>query len=229
MDKMSLFSILTVSVPEAIFNIYMAFVLTGQRNRLYLDDRLNILRLITAVPLMVTAAVITRAVVPNMILILLINIFSYTVILKYTYKQKWSDGILCSVIIMGFLVSFESLFVLIYVLATEKNLEYIYINDISRLTITIVERVVQIFIIVSFWKWDLVYLNLRRDKKVLYIFIFTAAILLSTEAICTLVFIYSFPKMSLLFKVMCIIGETLFITFNFLLCKIVIMLAKNLK
>ena len=226
MDKMSLFSILTVSVPEAILNIYLAFVLTGQRNKLY-PDSLNIIRLLIAVPLMVVASVTSRAMLENMAYVFLVNFLVYTIILKLVYRLKWKDSLLCVVIICGFLITVEAIYIYPFITLYSKNLDIYYSNDIVRLVSSIPERFAQLAVIISFWKWDLVYLDLRGLKKIQSAFILLVVLLLSTELAFSYVFVNSLDRLLFPFKVTIIMGSFLFAIINYLLCKVVIMLARR--
>ncbi len=226
MDRMSLFAVLTVSFPEAFLDIYVAFVLMGQRNKLYLDDKMNIRRLIITVVLMVAASVTTRAVMPNIMLIFGPIIILYAAIFKFVYRLKWSEAFLVSILIYGVLITIEAAYLSQYVKFINK-MSILWPDDITRLVMTIPERVIQIIIIVSFWKWDLAYLNLKSSKKALYTFILLVVLLLSTEFAFIFAFLYYFDNMSMILKIASSAACLVFAVINVLLFKVVTMLSKN--
>lgn len=226
MDKMSLFSILTVTVPEVILDIYVAFVLTGQRNKLYLDDKLNILRLSIVVILFSATEVITRAYIFNLGLVVLSNILIFSIVFKFIYKIKWSESFLCSVIIFGTLITIELFYMVQFMSFVDKNISNYYSNDVARFVLTIPERIIQIIIIASFWKWDLVYLNIRNKKNVLPIAILFIILLISSEVIFMYAFTCNINEMSTSLRILCSIGSLLFALVNFLFCKLIVTLSK---
>ena len=227
MDKMSFFSILTVSVPEAILDIYVAFVLTGQRNKLYLDDKLNVIRLIISVCLITTVAVTTRAILYNILLIVLANIIIYTIIIKFVYRIKWPEAFSCVIIIFAVLITVEGLYIPIFVNFVSKSLSNLYAKDMLRFISTIPVRVIQVAIIVSFWKWDLVYLRVKGSKRFRNALFLLMFVLLFTEAIYSFLFVYNLHVINDLSKVIFSIGGVLLVIFNILLRKVVIKIFKE--
>ncbi|MCX7710475.1 MAG: hypothetical protein N2484_11575 [Clostridia bacterium] len=227
MDKMSLFSIMTVSVPEAVLNIYIAFVLTGQRSKLYLDDKLNVIRLLTSVVLMVVTAVTTRAFLPNLLFVLIANIIIIIFIFKLVYNLTWFHSSISVLVFFGVLITVESVYAFQFMALANKYFSN-YSPDILRLITTIPERIIQIFLIISFWKWDLVYLNIRNNKKLLRSFVFFVLILLFNEAIFSYTFFNYFDTLSFIFKILGSVGCFAFGLINFLICNIVTNLYKDL-
>ncbi|MCX7923765.1 MAG: hypothetical protein N3B21_17410 [Clostridia bacterium] len=227
MDKMSLFSILTVSMPEVILDIYLGFVLIGQRSRLYLDDKLNLLRLFIAVPLLVIAQVTARAVLPNLLFVLLANILFFIIILKFVYTLKWRESILSTLIIYGFLITVEATYVHQFAGFINKSAGTFFSNDIVRLLYSIPERIIQLIVIVSLWRWDIVYFNLLRNKKILYTFSLFAVLLFSAEVTFIYAFVHYIDKMSPAFRIACSIASVMFALINFLACKVIIMISQE--
>ncbi|MCX7746906.1 MAG: hypothetical protein N2645_08445 [Clostridia bacterium] len=230
MDKMSLFSILLVSVPEAICNIFVGFVLTGQRNKLYLNDFLNIIRFVAAVILMVLTAVVSRSLFSNLLLILLCNVVLYTITLKYVYNIKWLDAFLSVFLFCGLLITAEILYLPPYAKFLNKNISELISSDVIRFLTCIPERAIQIWVAISFWKWDLVYLylKLKGHKKILYTFFVLAIILLSTEVFFAYATMHNLDKMTNSFAILYAAGNSMFAVVNYLICKLIIMLAKNI-
>ncbi len=139
MDKMTLFAILTVSVPEAFFNIFLGFVFIGRRGLLRLNDRLNLKRMLMSVALMVTVAVTGRAMLPNMVFVIISNLVLYTIILKFVYFKviKWSEAIACTLIFMSFLATIEFTYLYQFVTFYSKSLINYHSNDMVRLVSSI--------------------------------------------------------------------------------------------
>lgn len=229
MDQMSLFSILTVSVPEAILNIYIGFVLIGHRTKLYLDDKLNIIRLISAVPLMVIVAVINRSLVSNLVLVLLINVVAYTLIIKLVYKLKWFESLLCVVIFVGILITIEFAYMYQFLVLMDMSIEDYLKSDIMRFIISLPQRAIQVAIIISFWNWDLVYLSIQSYKKVKSLVISFTLLLFLTEAAFYTLFMYSLEMLSTTYKIYYSICCFMFVVINFLFSKLLTTLLKKIK
>lgn len=227
MDKMSLFSIMTVSVPEAFLDIYVGFVLMGQRNKLYIDDKLNVLRLLAAVVLMVSVSVISRAVLPSVILTMFPCIAFYTIILKSLYRLKWSEALLTVVLIYGVLLTIEVAYISQFAQLISNKANVLWTDDMKRLCMSIPERVLQIIIIISFWKWDLAYLNIRNNKKILFTFILLVILLFLAEFAFMFAFAYFIEKMSMVLRIVCTVASLMFAIANFLLFKIITMLSRK--
>lgn len=228
MDKMSVISILAVAIPEAILNIYIGFVLTGQRSKLYLDDKLNLVRMLIAVPLLVAAAVINRYIVSGLILILLINILSYSIILFFVYRIKWYEAVLSVMIFLGILVTTEFGYMIQFFALLDISIEEYLASDLNRFLISLPQRAIQIFIIASFWNWDLVYLNLQAHKKIKYLVLLCALVLFITEASFYTLFMYSLDVLAPSFKIYYSIACIMFVLVNVLFSRLIITFSKRL-
>lgn len=221
MDKMSLFSILTVSVPEAILNVYLAFLITGEKTNLYLADRINIMRMLYFVCALVISQAVTRAVLPNIILVLLINLFVATMLLKIIYKMHWHKAVANSVIMYGFLVSLEIFYTPLFIGITGLSANEIYSNDYIRLLYAVPERVIHLFIIISLWNWNRAFLNLKEYKEIRSSLGVFAIVVLGIEASFFFVFINNVDKFAVNFKIAFSIGLFLFSVFNFFLLRLI--------
>ncbi len=228
MDKMSLISILTVAVPEAILNIYIGFVFTGQRSKLYLDDKLNLIRMIATVSLMVVAAVVTRATASDLITVLLINILLYSLILFFVYRIKWYEAVISVMIFVGILITTEFAYMIQFFALLNISLEEYLASDLNRFLISVPQRAIQIFIIASFWNWDIVYLNLQAHKKIRNLVLVCALVLGFTEALFYTLFMYSLDVLTPPFKIYYSIACMMFVVINVLLSRMIIAFSKRL-
>lgn len=222
MDKMSLFSILTVSVPEAILDIYFGFLITGDKVHLYLDDRINIVRLLIAVTLMSAASATLRYILPNnFLLVLVAHIIVYILILKTVYKLKWGKSAVVVAAFMFFLVSIELLYFFPFMTFVPEQAKSIYSNDILRLLYSLPERVIQLFAIISLWNVNKVYFNIKQYKKLLIPFIGLILILSLTEIAFVVIFVNLSGMMDIKVKLIYAAAFFMFALVNYLLFRFI--------
>lgn len=221
MDKMSLFSILTVSVPEAILSLYFGFLITGEKTHLYLTDRINVIRLFIAVSLMVFTSVLYRAFLPNLVVILFFNVITYIIIFKYVYQIKLYKSLITVVIALGFLMSVEMLCTPLLMYVTKWTLKEILTNDYYRLVFNIIERLIQIFVIISLWNWNRVLVQLKNYKEVRAAFAIFMLLLLLVEIVFFAAFVNIFPSLSAALKLLYSLGGFIFCIINFYFFKFI--------
>ncbi len=228
MDKMSLFSVLTVSIPEYILDIYVAFLITGEKTHLYLSDKINVVRLAITISLLSIGVWVVRAAMPNLYFIMISNFFLYIIILKFIYSFKWTKSIINVLIIFGILLAIESIYTPIFFQMFKLNLEKLLGSDIDRLIYTIPERIMQISIIVSIWNWNGVYINLKEYKKARVPFIVFIVIFIAVEWFVFLIFCLSFDKFTILYKVIFAIAFLCFALANFSMFKFISTLTNSI-
>jgi hypothetical protein len=221
MDKMSLFSVLAISLPEAVLNIYLSFLITGEKTHLYLDDRINIIRLCIAAPLMAVATYTVRAVMPNVNFILLVNILVYIIIIRFVYNMKFFKAFINVIVFMGYLISFEVIFTPVFFQIAGINASQLLSNDSLRFLYAVFEKVPEIFIIISLWNWNKASFNIKEYKETKAIFSIFIMVLIMTEAIFCFIFVYNLDKIPMVFRVIFTFGCVLFAVFNFLLFKLI--------
>lgn len=229
MDKLGIVSVLLVSFPEAICNLYLGFVLTGHRGKLYLD-KFNILRAVIAVSLMVLTSVASRGVLDNLFYIIIVNMVSYILIIKLVYRLKLLHCCLCVFLFYGILFTIEAIY--LFPIAAFINSSpgiYCFSNDAVRFILSLPERAIQVFIIVSFWEWDLVYLYMRKFEMQKNTFLFFVITLLLIEATFFHVFIHSLGSLDLWSKIAFSVICFMFGVANVLLSRFVLGMAKDSK
>lgn len=226
MDKMSLFSILTVSIPDVIFNIYVGFVLTGNRTRLYLDDRLNVLRLLILIPVMVISIFFIRLIFHNVMVILLLNVIVYMIAIKFIYKLKFLESLLVVFLFTTVVVLIESLLMPVTMYFVD-DINKIYENDLLRFYVTLPERFIQLGIIFTFWNWDLVYFKILRDKRIRLHSILTFAFLLSSEIVLSYLYISNFNVLNETSLVLFAVVSVFLVCFNYFISRLLLDLASN--
>lgn len=220
MDKMSLLSVVTVSIPEEILSIYLCFLITGEKLHLFLDDKINVIRLAIAVSLMVTSSVVLRALLPEMVLFFLANMLVIAVIFKFTYKMKWYKAAINSLILYGFLISIEMVYAPIFLTIAHINVEQLRSSDIWRIIYSIPVRGIQLFLIISLWNWNKVVFNIKEYKEVRGIFFIFMTVLLSTEILFLFLFLKHFSNMESQVQWIYMGGFSLFAVLNFSLFKL---------
>lgn len=220
MDKMSLLSVVTVSIPEEILSIYLCFLITGEKFHLFLDDKINVIRLAIAVSLMVTSSVVLRALLPEMVLFFLVNMLVIAVIFKFTYKMKWYKAALNSLILYGFLMSIEIVYAPVFLTIAGITMEQLQSSDSWRILCSIPIRGIQIFLIISLWNWNKVVFNIKEYKEVRVTFFLFMTLLLSIELLFVLIFLNNFSGMASHVRWVYMGGFSLFSVLNFSLFKL---------
>lgn len=220
MDKMSPLSILAVSVPEMICSIYLCFLITGEKIHLFLDDKINVIRLAIAVSLMVASSVILRAFLPEMVLFFLVNMLIITIIFMVTYKMKWYKAAINSLILYGFLISIEIVYAPIFLKIADISVEQMQNSDGWRILYSIPMRGIQLFLIISLWNWNKVVFNIKEYKEVRVTFFIFMTLLLSIELLFVLIFLNNFSDMESHVQWVYMGGFSLFSVLNFSLFKL---------
>lgn len=228
MDKMSLFSLLTVSTPEAIANVFIGFLLVGEKKRL-ISSKKNIGSLILTIFLMVSSSYVIRIISPNSGIVLLLHMVAYMVIFKLVYELSIIKSICISIFSLATLVTIELLYAQYCIIFLTRSLKNLYSNDIFRLVCTIPERVIQAGLIVSFWNWDVVLINMKKYRMIKWSASIGTVLLLGNEGYILFKFLSSVENMSILE----IIGNTVsmigFVIFNLIFFKIITRLTKTIR
>jgi len=228
MDKMSLFTILAVSLPEAVLNIYIGLLLTGHRSKLYLDDKINIVRLIITAPLMVSVTFFSRYILTELLLVVLFNVLLYTLILLLVYKIKWHEAVLAVLIFYGLLITIEIAYMPQFFVLFEISMEEYFASDLTRFFTSIPQRLIQLGIVVSLWNWDIVYLKLQYHKKLkYYVLAFTFLLFIAEVSFCTL-FLYSLNMLTHNFRIYFSILSIVFVAVNITYFKMLLTFFKQL-
>ncbi len=217
---MSPLSILAVSVPEMICSIYLCFLITGEKLHLFLDDKINVIRLAIATTFMVASSVILRALLPDMVVFFLINMLIITIIFMITYKMKWYKAAVNALILYGSLLSIEMVYAPIFFTISGISVEQMQNSDAWRIIYSTPMRGLQLFLIVSLWNWNKVLFNIKEYKEVRVVFFLFMTLLLSIEFLFFLIFLNNFSAMDSHVRWVYIGGFSLFSVLNFSLFKL---------
>ena len=245
MDKMSLFSVLTVSSTEIPFDILLGLLVIGQWKRLSLSVE-NAVRFGTAFLLMNIASYLVRAYSPNIVVVLALNILTYIAIFKVTYntaffrgdlkgslkdmlfsKSGWKASAISVLFFVGLIVTIELLYMPSCIKFMTKSLDNLLKDDWMRLAYSIPERLIQLGTVIYLYKVKTVFINLKKYdnyEKECTPLIFLS---LAMEAILLYVFVRNLDDSPIAIAVL--IGMLLSVAANSLLFRLLIKFTKTVR
>lgn len=148
MDKMSLLSILLVSVPEEFLIVLMLCLLVGRRDIINFRQKSNIYRVIIATVLTVAWADFIRAHIENVLFIFTSNMVVATIVYVLVLRIKWYKASLGVLVIFVIHLVIESIAAIGMLAISGVTLEQMYSNDIMRIIFTLPIRLMQVAIVV---------------------------------------------------------------------------------
>ena len=226
MDTMNLFNILTVSVPEAVLNVFVGLLVVGGK-RFLKPGKANIFKMLLAVVLMVTSSVTFRAIMPDINIALLVNIIAYIIIIKSVYSVQWWKALTITIFFVGLLITIEGAYMPYCVAFILKNLNNLWSDDITRFIYVLPERLIQIAVVVSLWNWDIILVNLKKYKEIRLISSMYIITLLTVEAIVSFTFVENLDIIALNTKIALSMVCVLFIVINALSFKMITLFTRT--
>ncbi len=181
MDQMSLFSIFSTSLPEAVFDVFLGMLIVGEKDRFRLE-KTSIISYMMAVFLFCLSAVAIRRIIPVSLITLFIVTMLYAVIYKAIYRVNFLKAVTGALFVTSLIVTIESFYFPPYV-AFVNSLKSILTDDITRLLISVPERVIQFTIILILWNSKNIFINMARFSKIKTFAIITIFCNLSIQAI----------------------------------------------
>lgn len=227
MDKMSLFSVMTVSVPEAFLNIIIGMLIVGKKEYLSLN-KANIIKLLLSIFCFVGSSWAFRSVFQIGALTVLPQIAIYITTLSLIYRMHVLRSFLCVLSMVAVLISIELTFVPMFFAYMQKTVREIYNSDILRLLGSLPERFVQIGMVASLWNIS-EYVNFRKYKKFSTLLSIFLACLFCVEFIYLYDFTNNVIHMSKISFILHFVGSLMFAFLNFSIYKIMTTLIKSVK
>ena len=149
MDKMSLLSILFVSIPELVLLVITTLTIAGYKNVMNFRDKNNLIKLLLTAVLMVISSTIGRAVLPLVTLNFLVMLLLYPLIMISIYRHRVLFTILGFLFSLVILIVGEAVFVSIFLKIINISLQEAQSSDILRILSTVPVRVLQLFALIS--------------------------------------------------------------------------------
>lgn len=218
MDKMSLFTVLTVSAPEALSGLIIGFLIFGLKEKI-LPNKNNLIRMFISVLLMVNLTFAVRSYIPLGPLTLIISVVGTVFIFKFVFDIKWGKAIGSTLIFIGMIGVLEEIFLPPLFIYLQKTAADIYGDDIIRLVCSLPERLIQAGMIISLWNFKNVLVDYDRYKKIQLWFNTIMIVLYAGEMIELYEFLSRFNTMILKDVIMNITALTLFVIANVALFK----------
>ena len=91
MGGVTLFSLLCISLPEALFNLVLFVLFSGEKKRLDLHKRKNVIALVVALVLMLLATSVIRSFAPNVVINVIGHVVAYILIFTFDFTYNNAD------------------------------------------------------------------------------------------------------------------------------------------
>lgn len=199
MDDMSILKLILVTIPESVFNIYIAFLLTGDKLKLPIkgyksDTKKNIAKLIVAVVLFSLTQFFGRAYIKDLYIYSIYNITMSIIILRIVYGKyhrfdrdkkpilniitilnQWKKPVIQVFIMTFVLMTIENLYLPSFLrLLNINSYTEAYKIPWANLVIPQIDRFFQFLVISLVWDFSRVKNNIKnhRYNKTLFVVIF---------------------------------------------------------
>lgn len=238
MDKMSVFAMLTTSLPETVFNIYVTFLILGIwlpeiRGLLPFKDfaqnrKSNIVRFFVAVVMLSFVCIASRWFIDNMIIMIAIETILGIIALKYVYKIEFWKSTIAMLIYAVFLIVVESIFIppTLKVLGITQTDLY-NANDTLRVILSLVDRVFQTAAILLLWNWQVMTLNMSQSKGAFKWVMPSMVGFVISELFLYYIILNSIPSLNMYMVVLGGAGCLILLLSNVLMVKAITIILKN--
>ena len=155
MDIMSWFAMLTVSLPEFLFEASMLLMLIDGKRYLNFKELLNVLTFTCVIAVMLVISYVVRRFLPNLTVCTLVQAAIFYFLFKFVYfkHKKWKT------ILSGFgrfyliEVALEMATGVALLVYSNIDLNKLYSDDMVRLLYSLPVTAGQILIFITCWKW----------------------------------------------------------------------------
>jgi len=195
LDKLSLISLITVSLPDAIMIALIGLLSIGKFS--YFKNKFNYVKIAIFAILSSTALYFIRPIVSDLIEQLIVGILLYSLLFIFILGLKFYESILAGLIGMIILVLIEAFYVPSLLSITRLKIEEVFNNDFNRFLYSSPERVIELVIVYISLRFKLKIFDFDKTniKKIdYYVQIFTSLL-----SIATLVFLVAVITKTLLF------------------------------
>lgn len=180
MEKISILSALLLSLPEALFGVFFTFLLVFEQDVLPLkcDKEKKVIywiKYISTVFIMVATIVILKSIITDMLLVLIVQLICIGVIFKIIYNFSIKKSFLAAFIYLFHIVMIESIYMSSLINCIAPSLKDYFNSPLYlRFLCSLIARVIQIELIVSFWNWGSAFLTLKayNVKKSMFLSFF---------------------------------------------------------
>lgn len=176
---MNLYILLTVSLPEAFFNLIIILLFAGEKDRLKINKS-NIIRFSISLTGMLVASCIIRPLVPNVVVNTALHTLSYILILTIMYKMNLFNTLFSIIFALLIFSTVENLYLPFIIAYVAKGMESFARNYYLYPAYAIPSRIVQLIIIYFLWKHEILLVT-RIDRQFHRIFVTSMTILLFVE------------------------------------------------
>ncbi|RCX08678.1 hypothetical protein DFR58_14121 [Anaerobacterium chartisolvens] len=221
MDTMNIIVLLLVSIPESIFNLFLGFLITGQKEYIFINSLRKLLKLITTAAIMSISSYVIRTFVPIGIMTIGLHFIAYTIIIKFCYRIKITKSLASVTFFTGFLMTVEILYIPPLAIFIQKNILKIYDDNILRIVCTIPERIIQFIAVIWLWNCGVVLVDLKKYKDIRKMATIILLILYAIEMFSLFTFIKQIDIMDLTTKVTYMLICIGFVALNILMFKFI--------
>ncbi len=231
MDKMNLFNILTVSAPEFILDLLLAFLLFGEKQKL-LGNKTAIIKYIASVILMCIPSLLVRGFIPFGVQTVFIQMLMYILIIKLMFYTKydsfreivkcgWGKPIYGTIFFIAVIMFADIIYAVPLMGYLNKSFRDIFSDDIFRLLGSLPERIIQIYVAIFLWSFKAVRLDIKKYAPIQKLCYTILVFLCIFEGIFTFTFIKFFAIMEIYLRIVLFVGCLLLAAFNILIFKFI--------
>ncbi|HHV98311.1 MAG TPA: hypothetical protein GXX36_01855 [Clostridiaceae bacterium] len=148
MDKMSVTSILLVSLPEMILIVITALMIAGYKDILNFKDKKNIWRLFIASSLMCLFSTIGRMLFNSITTNLLVMMVLYPLIVYLVYRYNIISTICGVLVALVPLLLGEAIFVSLLLKITNMPISQVYASNLLRIAFSLPIRICQLLAVI---------------------------------------------------------------------------------
>ncbi len=247
MDQMSIAKLLLVTLPENLFSIYVAFLLTGDRLNLPFRDNIknrkqNIIKLLLVVSMFSTIQFVGRRFIHDIATYFILSIFLSTTILNIIYRtsrfynrekdfiynivsviNSFKKPFLQVFIMFGFLYSIEAIYIppIMQTLQVQSIKELFTIQWVNILFPQF-DRFLQLLVITVLWNSQRLNKNISQYSCKKSFSILPIIYIIVAEFIIIYLYVCSFNNLNIQVKIIIFIFITSMAPFNLFLYKIVL-------
>lgn len=217
---MNLYILFLVSLPEAFLNLIIALLITERKENLKINKH-NVIKVLTALSLMLLSSCIIRPISPNILTSVALHTIAYSMIIMSVYRMKLVYalfGIAFFLLVMTGSEVIYTPYVITYVfkgMADFQNAYHWYV------LLSLPQRVIQVIVIAFLWKHE-VLLVTRINRQFHKLFIISFLLLSFGEYLSCYVFLAVFDMLPLAYQITFSVAMFIIvIVLNFIILKLI--------
>ncbi|GEM_PF-2541348 len=165
MGGVTLFSLVFISLPEAVLNMVLFLLFSGKKKRLELRNKENIAAAVITLVLMLLTTLTVRSFAPNVVINVLGHVVAYILIFTFVYRLDIRVSVFSISLITMLMTIIENLYIPFVIGYLIGNVEAFFSNQANLLLVSLPARVLQLLAILYMWKYHIVFVSVRLNRK----------------------------------------------------------------